>query len=252
MGIINVTPDSFSDGGQFLTSQHALAQAEKLITEGVDVLDIGAESTRPGAKEMDEVTQWERLKPVLQLIRKYHDVTISIDTRSAEIAQRSLGEGANWINDVSGGRHDPQLLQICAKHKCPVILMHSRGTPDNMMDHCHYQDLMKEISHELTSQMIIAKQQGVSKIIMDPGFGFSKTSEQNKYLLAHLNELNIHHYPLMIGLSRKRFLREHAGDDTEKLLSLGIEACQLAYQQGARLFRVHEIAAYRKALHEAF
>ncbi len=250
MGIINVTPDSFSDGGTFINPEDALAHAEKLLAEGADILDIGAESTRPGAKAIDITTQWERLSPVLKWIRQQNDITISIDTRSAEIAKRALWEGANWINDVSGGRYDPRILQVCAEHHCPLILMHSRGIPANMMEHCAYEDLLKEILEELTLQVAAAKEQGVTKIMIDPGFGFAKTPEQNQYLLSHLAKININDYPLMIGVSRKRFLREQAGDDPEKLLSLGIQACQKAYQQGVRLFRVHEIAAYRKAFHE--
>ncbi|MBI2336645.1 MAG: dihydropteroate synthase [Deltaproteobacteria bacterium] len=250
LGILNVTPDSFSDGGLFVEPQRALEHALRMEAQGADAIDVGAESTRPGACEITIAVEWQRLESVLKLLSASLKIPISLDTRKSEIARRGIATGVQIINDVSGGRFDAKMFDVVRQTKAGYILMHSRGTPDHMMEHCHYQNLFEEIKQELKNQVGLAQKQGVrpKQIVLDPGFGFAKNVEQNDDLLDNLEKVILESYPCAIGISRKRFLREKAGGEQEKLMKLGIAGCQKAYKKGVRLFRVHEVELTVKRL----
>jgi dihydropteroate synthase len=254
VGIVNVTPDSFSDGGRFLDPTQAVHHASALIEAGADMLDLGAESTRPGRPEAvpaDE--EWARLGPVLEgVVREHPEVPLSVDTTKAETARRALGAGAWVINDVSGLRFDPAMAATCAEHKAGLVLMHSRGSLTDMAsyDHATYGDLVLDVRRELAAAARRADAGGVSpeRIVVDPGLGFAKTPEQNLQLLRELAALTVLGFPIMVGPSRKRFLGEVTGRDVQDRDLATAAACVCAYLGGASLFRVHAVEPTREAL----
>jgi dihydropteroate synthase len=208
MGVLNITPDSFSDGGKFLTVDRAVAHALSLEKDGADILDVGAESTRPGSTGISVVEELRRLLPVLQALRGKLRIPISIDTRKASVAEIAVGAGAEIINDVSGLKHDPRLAEVAALGGVLLILMHMRGEPRNMQKIPFARDVIKDVTQGLQWSIRQARKAGVAKsqIIIDPGIGFGKSSEQNYQLLQRLPELAKLGYPLLIGTSRKGFL----------------------------------------------
>jgi dihydropteroate synthase len=208
MGVLNITPDSFSDGGKFLTPDRATAQALALQKDGADILDIGAESTRPGSASITAVEELRRLLPVLQNLRGKLKIPISVDTRKSTVAEIAAGAGAELINDVSGLNHDPRLAEVAARRKLPLILMHMRGEPATMQKSPFARDAMKDVTRGLRASIRKARRAGVSKsqIILDPGIGFGKSFQQNYELIRRLSELARLGYPLLIGTSRKGFL----------------------------------------------
>jgi dihydropteroate synthase len=254
VGIVNVTPDSFSDGGRFLDPTQAVQYASALIQAGADMLDLGAESTRPGRPEAvpaDE--EWARLGPVLEgVVREYPEVPLSVDTTKAETARRALEAGAWVINDVSGLRFDPAMAATCAEHDAGLVLMHSRGSLTDMAsyDHATYGDLVLDVRRELAVAARCADAGGVSpeRIVVDPGLGFAKTPEQNLQLLRELAALTVLGFPIMVGPSRKRFLGEVTGRDVHGRDLATAAACVCAYLGGASLFRVHAVEPTREAL----
>jgi dihydropteroate synthase len=243
MGILNVTPDSFSDGGLYTDPIKALDRAQEIQAEGADFLDIGAESTRPGAKAILPQEEWSRLAAALKLILPKVSLPISIDTRHGEVAERALEMGVDIINDISGGK-DTRLLKVTAASQAGYILMHMRGVPGNMMDLAHYDHVLAEVEKEMGQAYREVQKAGISasRILRDPGFGFAKDPAQNFQLLHHLERLIQPGEAWMVGLSRKRMLRELVGEDPELLQAATVSACLLAYQKGARVFRVHEVA----------
>ncbi len=245
VGIINLTPDSFSDGGRWQDPEAALRQAGRLLRQGADVLDLGAQSTRPGALEVGVESELKRLLPALHAIRAAHPQAIlSIDTFHGAVAEAALAAGADWINDVSGGRRDPSLLKVVASHGCPYVLMHSRGDSRTMDQRCQYNDVVEDVRVELeeASERALAAGVRTSQLIWDPGLGFAKTSDQNLTLLSRLNELKAAGMPLLIGPSRKRFIGEVLGEDRPRARIWGTAAvCALALARGADLFRVHDV-----------
>lgn len=254
VGILNVTPDSFSDGGRYLDPDRALRQADSLVEAGADMLDVGAESTRPGSP--DEVSldeEWARLAPVLVgLLQEYPDLPLSVDTVKAATAQRALDHGAWAINDVSGLRLDPMIAQVCAEFDAGLILMHSRGTVADMAsyDHAHYEHLVQEVQGELLESVKLAEARGVrpERLVVDPGLGFAKRPEQNLELLRDLDALSALGFPVMVGPSRKRFLGMVTGRDVAERDLATAAACVSAYFGGAALFRVHAVEPTREAL----
>ncbi len=246
-GILNVTPDSFSDGGQFLKADNALRHAEAMLHAGAAVIDVGAESTRPGRPEpVAPAVEWERLEPVLSaLVRHFPEVAISVDTVKAEIAKHALEHGAWIINDVSSFRLDTEMASVCAAGKAGVVLMHSRGTVRDMAtyDHADYQDVTSEVCQELKSQVDYARQAGVrpDAVVVDPGLGFSKRRDDNYTVLRRLTTLDSLGCPVMVGPSRKRFVREVVDNGEELVDDLTAAVCVSAYHRGARLFRVHDV-----------
>lgn len=208
MGVLNITPDSFSDGGEFLDSEMALSQARLLVTQGAQILDIGGESTRPGASRISLVTEQQRILPVISLIKQNLRVEVSVDTMNSSTAQIAIGAGADYINDVSGGLADPEMFRAVAKSNVKYILSHWRGHSTVMEQISQYQNISKEVVSELAEQVSIAVAAGISRdrIIVDPGLGFAKDIKQNWELVARLDELETIGLPILVGASRKRFL----------------------------------------------
>ncbi len=254
VGILNVTPDSFSDGGRFLDPRAALCRAQEMIDEGAHMLDLGAESTRPGRPEPVPATEeWRRLEPVLDGIAvRFPEVPLSVDTVKAGTAQRALEHGAWAINDVSALRFDPEIAHVCAANGAGLILMHSRGTFSEMAtyDHAHYDDVAAETAGELEKAVARAHEAGVrpESIVLDPGLGFAKTPDQNFEVLHRLPALTALGHPVMVGPSRKRFLRKPDEQSPEGRDDATASVCVAAYMLGAHLFRVHAVSKTRNAL----
>jgi dihydropteroate synthase len=254
VGIINVTPDSFSDGGWYLDPAAAIRHAESLVSAGADMLDVGAESTRPGRPdEVPAEEEWARLAPVVEgLVAAYPDLPLSVDTVKAETARRALDKGVWAINDVSGLRSDPAVATACAEFDAGLILMHSRGTIADMAsyDHAHYGHLTQEVQHELLEAIGRAEAGGVrpERLVLDPGLGFAKKPEQNLEILRDLDALSSLGFPIMVGPSRKRFLGMVTGRDVGERDLATASACISAYYGGAGIFRVHAIEPTREAL----
>jgi dihydropteroate synthase len=245
MGILNVTPDSFSDGGKYDTKDKAVKRAKEIAAEGAAVLDIGGDSSRPGAKDTSPAEEQKRVLPVLEaLLKAEYPIPVSIDTRNASTAEKALAAGASIVNDVSGLRHDPQMAGIVARAAVPVVLGHSRGTPKDMQDHAEYHDLMAEVVAELRVSMKTAKDAGVdmANVFVDPGIGFAKDAEQSVELLRSLPELRTLGRPIVVGPSRKSFLKKLAGEDEETRFGLGTAAAvAVCSYAGAQVVRVHDV-----------
>ncbi|NOS88131.1 MAG: dihydropteroate synthase [Methylococcaceae bacterium] len=256
MGILNVTPDSFSDGGQFIQIPAALAQVAQMLADGADIIDIGGESTRPGSEAVAADEQIRRVIPVITAIRAQHsDVTISIDTRSSEVAQAALAAGANWINDVSAGQTDPAILTVAAQTGAPIILMHSVGTPKTMQDNPFYNQVVEEVLSHLQARIAAALAAGIShsQIMLDPGIGFGKRKEDNLALLAHLADLVGLGYRVLLGTSRKRFMGSIcAVSEPAELVTATAATTALGVMAGVQLFRVHDVKENRQAADVAF
>jgi len=250
IGILNVTPDSFSDGGRFVGVERALAQAERLKADGCTLLDVGGESTRPGAAPVPVADELERVVPVVEAIVRRGLGPVSVDTRKSEVARAAIGAGAAVVNDVSAGSFDPDLLRVVARTGVGVILMHMRGTPATMDGLATYLHVATEVAAELRVAAERAEAAGVAgeRIAVDPGFGFAKTAEQNFRLLDELAAVVRLGYPVVVGPSRKRFLGAAVGRPVEDRDRATAVACALAWERGARLFRVHDVALVREAL----
>jgi dihydropteroate synthase len=255
VGILNVTPDSFTDGGRFTALDAALAQAERMLAAGADIIDVGGESTRPGASEVSAAEESARVLPVLrEIVRRWPDALVSVDTVKSEVARAALGEGAGVINDVSGLRLDPDIADVAAAHGAGLVLMHSRGTVGDMASYAQAQygpDPVGDIVRELSRALERARAAGCSEdtLVVDPGLGFAKRTEHSLGALAQLARLLELGVPVLVGPSRKRFVGEAAGGlPVEERLPGTIAACVLALLQGARLFRVHDVAEVRHAL----
>lgn len=251
MGIINVTPDSFSDGGDFASHAAAIARADQLIGDGADILDIGGESTRPFAAPVDAEEELRRVIPVIQAIRKKHSLPISIDTTKAVVADQALKAGADIINDVSALRNDPEMLALVQKTSVPVIIMHMQGTPADMQMKPTYTDVTKEIIDFFSERVAWLTKNGVdrNRLIIDPGIGFGKTRHHNLSILKHLDELAALGLPVLLGHSRKRFLGEITGIQLEAARDLATAvASALCADKNISIIRVHNVAATRQAL----
>ena len=252
MGVINITPDSFSDGGRFLNSDKAISQADRLISQGADVLDLGAQSTRPGADDVGSEEECRRLIAPLRQIRQQHPNTIlSVDTYRADVAEAALSAGANWINDVSGGQRDPSMLSVMASAGCPVVLMHSRGDSKTMDDLTDYDDVVNDVLAGLRARTEAAMAAGVmpNQIVWDPGLGFAKNVEQNLGLLRGLERLNSDGFPLLLGPSRKRFIGAVLNEPRPQARIWGTAAvaCRCA-QAGVASVRVHDVRPMAQTL----
>ncbi|MFI3121377.1 MAG: dihydropteroate synthase [Methylococcaceae bacterium] len=257
MGILNVTPDSFSDGGKFSGLDAAMRQVELMVSEGVDIIDIGGESTRPGSDPVKAGEQIQRVVPVIEAIRECvsGDILISIDTTLSEVAKAALTAGANIINDVSGGRADPAILTLAAKTGVPIILMHSQGTPKTMQDNPHYDNVVQDVLDALHDSINAALKAGVKKeaIAIDPGIGFAKRKQDNLDLLAHLDKLVATGFPVLLGTSRKRFMGTIC-DVTEpsELVTATAVTTALGVMAGVQMFRVHDVKENRQAVDVAW
>ena len=244
MGILNFTPDSFSDGGKFNTTSAALTQAQTMVAAGADIIDIGGQSTRPGAEQISLETELERVLSVLQLLRPLIDVPISVDTTRAEVAKAAIQAGADMVNDISAGTFDPQMLPTVASLDVPIILMHIRGNPQTMQQLTNYQDLIGDIYNFLSEKITAAKLLGIdhNKIIIDPGIGFAKNQEQNLEILRQLRSLKKLNSPILVGVSRKSFIGNILNQPDPKLRVWGTAAaCCAAIFNGADILRVHDV-----------
>ena len=257
MGILNVTPDSFSDGGKFTDLKIALQQVQRMQAEGVDIIDIGGESTRPGSESVPQTEQIQRVVPVITAIREQLncDLAISIDTTSSVVAKAALDAGATIINDVSGGRADPDILTLAATTNTPIILMHSKGTPKTMQDHPYYDDVIAEVIAALKQCVAAALEAGIKKehILLDPGIGFGKRKQDNLSLLAHLDALVALGFPVLLGASRKRFMGTLCDvSEPSELVTATAVTTALGVMAGVRLFRVHDVKENRQAADVAY
>ncbi len=246
MGILNVTPDSFSDGGRFVSTDEALKQCEKMIAEGASIIDVGGESTRPGSKRVTLEEELKRIVPVIKEITKRFDVAISVDTTKAKVAEEALNAGAEIINDISGLRFDPIIGDIAAKYESGLVLMHSRGSFESMHNQEPVDDIILEVSTGLRQSIDLAFEHGVKKeqIVIDVGLGFSKTSDQNLQLLAKLELLvaEFGDFPMLIGSSRKSFIGKVLGDvDVSHRLYGTLATVVIAVWKGAKIVRVHDV-----------
>jgi len=249
MGIVNATPDSFSDGGRYHARDAAVAHAERLVAEGADLVDLGGESTRPGATDVPASEEIERVVPVIAALRSRGvRIPLSIDTRKPEVARAALDAGADLVNDVAG-LADPALARLVAERGVPVVIMHMRGTPADMAAHAEYGDVVAEVTAELAAALARAEAAGVrrDRVILDPGIGFAKNAAHNLALLGALPRLRALGLPLLVGPSRKRFIAAASGAPVEDRLPgtlAAVTACVLA---GVELVRVHDVAATRQA-----
>jgi dihydropteroate synthase len=252
MGILNVTPDSFSDGGQYFDLESAIAQGQKLVAEGADVLDIGGQSTRPGATIVPLAEELRRVIPVVKALALIVNVPISIDTTRSVVAAEALAAGATWVNDVSGGTDDPELLPVVARSGATVVLMHRRGNPQTMQSLTDYDDLIGEVHEFLARQRDKAQQLGITQIILDPGIGFAKNTEQNLTLLRELSRFRDLNCPLLVGPSRKSFIGHILNQpDPQQRVWGTAAACCAAIAHGADMVRVHDVAAIRQVVQVA-
>jgi dihydropteroate synthase len=249
MGVLNVTPDSFSDGSKFYNEEHAIEHALRMEHAGADLIDIGAESTRPGSEGISAEEEWKRLMPVLGGLRRLLKTPISIDTQKAEVAETALDAGAELINDVSGLKSDPRIAEVAARRRVPLILMHMRGEPRTMQRGPFARDVTKDVLQGLRSSLAIARKSGVAKsqIILDPGIGFGKSFAQNYELLQRLPQLAKLGYPLLIGTSRKGFLgatlaRAAKPASPDERIWGTAATVTASILNGAHIVRVHDVA----------
>ena len=252
MGVVNVTPDSFSDGGLYLDPEAAIAHATELAAEGADILDVGGESTRPGAEAVGEAEEVARTQPVVEALtgESGPGVPVSIDTSKASVAGAALDAGAVIVNDVTALRADPELASLCADRNCEVVLMHMLGTPRTMQDDPRYDDVVNDVKSFLVARISAAMEAGIDerRIWVDPGIGFGKTVAHNLELLRRLGELRELGRPVVVGTSRKSFLGKITGREVDQRLGATVASNVLAVAAGVDVIRVHEVAVAREAI----
>ncbi|MDP1746400.1 MAG: dihydropteroate synthase [Bacteroidota bacterium] len=249
MGILNVTPDSFFDGGKFTSEIQWLEHTQQMIDEGADIIDIGAYSTRPGATNVSEKEEMERLVNVIKSVRKqFPELLISADTFRASIAIKAIESGANIINDISGGTMDDMMFSTIAKLKVPYILMHIQGTPKTMQQNPHYENVTEDVFAFFTSKLKELKELGVSKVILDPGFGFGKTLKHNYQLLENLEKFNSIGSPVLVGFSRKSMVCKLLNINPEDALNGTSVLNTIALEKGAKILRVHDVKEAKEAV----
>jgi len=250
MGIINVTPDSFSDGGTYLDADRAVARGEQLAAEGAALLDLGAESTRPGATPVPVAEELRRLLPVIERLRDRVKIPLSIDTRNPEVAAAALDAGAHIINDIAAHRSDPALWLSVARHGAGYVAMHLRGTPADMQANPAYQDVVTEVGDFLADRLRVLEQHGVAReqVVLDPGIGFGKSVEHNLALLRGLGLFICLDRPILLGVSRKSFMGMLVGAPVGERLAAGLACTLWSARLGARIFRTHDVAPTVQAL----
>lgn len=249
MGVINVTPDSFYDGGRFIDEDSIILQADKLVNEGVDMIDVGGYSSRPGAQEISEEEEIQRVFQAIRLIKSNHPGTpISVDTFRADVAKKAVEAGAIAVNDISGGTLDENMFQMIASLRVPYIMMHMRGTPQNMQNLTHYSNILEEIIDFFRLRIEQLHRLGIYDVVIDPGFGFAKTLEQNYYLLNHLEAFTILDCPILAGLSRKSMIYKELGITPQDALNGTTVLNTIALQKGVSLLRVHDVKQAKEAI----
>jgi len=251
MAILNVTPDSFSDGGRFNSLTSSMQQVDLLVEEGADIIDIGGESTRPFAEPVGVEDELERVIPVIKAIRRnYPDLLISIDTTKARVAHQAIDAGANIVNDISALTHDPEMTRLACETDIPIIIMHMQGTPGNMQDNPQYGDVISDISDFFTERLNWLEEKGIDRkrITIDPGIGFGKTVEHNLSILKHLEAFHHLGQPVLLGHSRKRFIGDITGlDVSERDLATAIVSA-IGVMKKVSILRVHDVKATRQAI----
>ena len=257
MGILNVTPDSFSDGGRYINTRDAVVRGLEMIDEGADIIDIGGESTRPGSERVDAVEQKRRVLDVISSLAKEisNDVLISVDTTLSDVAEAALDAGAGFVNDVTGGTDDENLMRLVAERNVPYCIMHMQGRPHNMQDNPTYANAAKEVKTFLLEQALKAQSFGCEKenIILDPGIGFGKLTQHNLELLRQLNQICDTEYSVLLGTSRKRFMGEIcATEDPAQRMPATCATTALGVEAGAKIFRVHDVWQNRQAADVSF
>ena len=249
MGILNVTPDSFHDGGKYVLVDNAKSRVDKMVSEGVDIIDIGGQSTRPNADIIEVGEELKRVIPIVKFIKKkYPELPISIDTFNSEVAQEAITSGAGIVNDVSGGNLDPKMFEVVSKNSVPYIIMHMRGDPKSMQKDLNYDNIFKELINYFSDKIETLISLGQKDIIIDPGFGFSKSLEQNYYLLNHLREFKLLNCPILAGLSRKSMIYKPLNITPAESLYATSAAHVIALNNGANILRVHDVKEAKECL----
>ena len=246
MGILNVTPDSFSDGGRFFDPEKALQKAVEMVEEGADILDIGGESSRPGSEEVSEEEEIRRILPVMNLVKQRLRVVVSVDTRKARVAERALKAGATIVNDITGLTYDPAMKDVIAGHKASVVVMHMKGTPATMQKNPGYSDVVAEVIEFLKRQTDRAEEAGINQVIVDPGIGFGKTLQHNLTLIKHLESIKVLGYPILVGPSRKSFLGTILDLPPDERMEGTSAAVTASILHGASLVRVHDVKEMKR------
>ena len=249
MGILNLNNDSFYDGGKFVEQDAAISQVSKLIEAGVDILDIGPSSSKPGQSISDQETELNKVLPLLEIIKKqFPELIISIDTYHAKVAEKCIDNGAHIINDISAGNIDDKMFEVVAEKGVPYIMMHMQGTPENMQDFPEYDHLINDIIDYFLEKVSQLRELGVKDIVVDPGFGFGKTMEHNYQILKHLTSFSLLELPLLAGLSRKSMIYKYLGTDAKQSLNGTIALNMLALKNGAQILRVHDVKAAKETI----
>ncbi|MFP4448364.1 MAG: dihydropteroate synthase [Bacteroidales bacterium] len=250
MGVLNITPDSFYDGGNYNNKNLAIKRVEKMLDDGADIIDVGGYSSRPGAEDISYTEEWGRLEPVLELIREHHpDTIISVDTFRSEIAGEAYSKyNIDIINDISGGGLDSNMFTTIADMKVAYVMMHMKGNPQNMKEKAQYDDLIGEISGYFSEKINLLRALGVKDLIIDPGFGFSKTIDQNYFLLKNLKDLAVFNLPLLVGLSRKSMIYKCLDIKLKDALNGTTVLNTLALTQGADILRVHDVKEAKETI----
>ena len=247
MGILNVTPDSFSDGGLFFDPKAAVKHAEQMVKDGAQIIDIGGESTRPGSAQISQEEEFRRIKPVIEVLLKKADVPISIDTCKPKVAEECLKLGAHIVNDVTG-LSNKNMVNVVKKYQVPVIVMHMKGKPKTMQKNPIYKDAVAEIKKFLADKITKARKAGIKNIIADPGIGFGKTTEHNLQILKRLHEFKELNCPILVGPSRKTFIGNINGVPSNERLEGTLAAVAIAVMNGANIIRVHDVRECKKAV----
>jgi dihydropteroate synthase len=246
MGILNVTPDSFSDGGKYYDVESAVAHGLKMVEDGADFIDIGGESSRPGAAPLSAEEEIRRVVPVIEKLAKESDIPISIDTYKSEVAEEGLEAGASIVNDITGLHHDAQLVEIIAKYSASVVLMHIKGTPKTMQENPHYDNVIEEIISYLGKGIASAQNAGVDQIILDPGIGFGKSVKHNLIIIQQLKEFQRLGYPVMVGPSRKSFIGTILDLPVDQRLEGTAAVVAASILHGANIVRVHDVKEMKR------
>ena len=249
MGVLNITPDSFSDGGDYFKEKDARNRFAEIEKEGADIIDVGAESSRPGSKRLEAEEELSRLKEVFPLFKK-SSIQISIDTYKANVAKVALSHGAKIVNDISALRMDKKMIEVIRDYKAKIILMHMKGTPETMQKEPHYENVMKEIGEFFEERIEFCLSKGINedRIILDPGIGFGKRQEDNLTILSKLEEFTSFGFPILIGTSRKSFIGNITGEEAKNRMDASIATAVYSYLKGASIFRVHDVKHTKNAL----
>lgn len=248
MGVLNVTPDSFSDGGEFMDVGMAVSHALQMEEDGADIIDVGGESSRPGADPISVEEELDRIIPVIDGIRRNSQVLISVDTIKSRVADSALQVGANWINDISGLRSDPDMVEVARSFDCPVVVMHMKGNPQTMQQKPSYDDVINEINIFFRERIESLTEKGISKLVLDPGIGFGKRLEDNLELIKQADKFKGYGYPVLFGPSRKSFLGAITDQDENHRLAGTLAAVQVLVQRGVNILRVHDVRETRDFL----